>query len=190
MRRRLACCLLLAACRGEPSPAADAGAAPAAAAARASDSAFAEVQRHGRDVMGVDQTVSTHVFEDLPDGGRIVYTANAAGDTATASAIRRHLREVATAFAAGDFSQPARVHSREVPGTAVMAARRSALSYDMRDRPDGGEIRIVTRDPAALAAVRDFLQFQRNDHRAAEHEGHAGAMDHAAHMRATGAKTP
>ena len=37
-----------------------------------SDSAFAQVQERGRAVMGVDQYTSTHVFESLPDGGRIV----------------------------------------------------------------------------------------------------------------------
>jgi hypothetical protein len=37
-----------------------------------SDSAFAQVQERGEKVMGVDQYISRHVFESLPDGGRIV----------------------------------------------------------------------------------------------------------------------
>lgn len=32
--------------------------------------------------------------------------------------------------------------------------------------------RIVTADELVLAAVHDFLEFQRMDHRAAGHEGH------------------
>lgn len=180
MTRRLGLVLLLAACRGDASSGDRAqGAAPATG-----DSAFAEVQRRGADVMGVDQARSTHVFEDLPDGGRIVYTADAPDDTAAVHQIQRHLRQVAVAFAAGDFSQPAQVHGREVPGTAVLAARRASVAYTMSDRPDGGELRLRTTDAATLAAVREFLQFQRDDHRAAAHEGHGGAMDHAAHMGA------
>jgi hypothetical protein len=38
-------------------------------------------------------------------------------------------------------------------------------------------VRITTTDPAALAAVHEFLAFQRADHRAAGHEG----MTHAGH---------
>jgi hypothetical protein len=36
--------------------------------------------------------------------------------------------------------------------------------------PGGGEVRIRTASPAALAAIHEFLAFQRMDHRA--HEGH------------------
>jgi hypothetical protein len=185
MRRTLAV-LLLAGCKAA-APASD----PASAAG--ADSAFAAVQARGATVMGVSQTASTHVFEDLPDGGRIVYTANAANDTAAVHAIQAHLRDIAGAFAKGDFSQPAQVHGREVPGTAALAARNATVRYLVADRPDGGELRIVTNDAATLAAVRDFLQFQRTDHRAPAHEGHSAAMDHAAHMRSAerpGGKAP
>ncbi|MEP6472187.1 MAG: hypothetical protein ABJC74_00595, partial [Gemmatimonadota bacterium] len=36
------------------------------------DSAFSALQQRGEHYMGVDQTTSTHKFQDLPDGGRIV----------------------------------------------------------------------------------------------------------------------
>ncbi|MCU0623484.1 MAG: hypothetical protein MUF53_06405 [Gemmatimonadaceae bacterium] len=181
MRRLALFPLLVAACGRQAPPAAD--------SAAQADAAFAAVQTRGAAVMGVDQTTSTHVFEDLSDGGRIVYTANAPTDTTAIRTIRTHLRDIAVAFAAGDFSQPAAVHGRPVPGTEVMAAKRAAIRYTPTDRPDGAELRIATSDAAALAAVRDFLQFQRDDHRAAGHEGHAGAMDHAAHMRTMDART-
>jgi hypothetical protein len=61
------------------------------------------------------------------------------------------------------------VHNREVPGTDVMAARRSAISYTARDRPKGGELRIASRDSVAIAAIHQFLAFQRMDHHAAGH---------------------
>jgi hypothetical protein len=185
MRRLLPFILSAAACAGPELP-------PPGGTPRA-DSAFAAVQARGAEVMGVDQQAATHVFEDLADGGRILFTANDASDTSAVRTIQAHLRAQATAFAAGDFSGPARVHGRAVPGTDVMAARRRSMRYDASDRPDGGELRIVATDPEALAAVRRFLQFQREDHRAAGHEGHGAAMDHAAHMRAgpmPGARMP
>ena len=83
------------------------------------------------------------------------------------------LRGIAAAFAAGDFRTPAFVHMRQVPGTAVMAAERSAITYAVRDLPRGGEVRITTRDAEALAAVHAFIAYQRQDHRA----GGAGTAD-------------
>jgi len=138
--------LLAAACGGH----ADRGTA-------AADSAFQDVQRRGAVVMGVDQEASSHVFEDLPDGGRIVFTMNDPADSAGAAIIRGHLRAVADSFRAGIFSAPALVHAQEVPGYA--------------DRAAGGELRLTTASPEALAAIHDFLAFQRLDHRAAGHEG-------------------
>jgi hypothetical protein len=139
---------------------------------RASDSAFAAVQARGRGVMGVDQYTSAHVFEDLPDGGRIVLDRDEARDTTGVAAIRAHMREIAGEFARGDFTSPGLVHARDVPGTAVMTARASTLSYIASDRPRGAEVRIRSADPEAVKAVHEFLAFQRSDHRAAGHEMH------------------
>jgi hypothetical protein len=122
--------------------------------------------------MGVDQYTSAHVFEDLPDGGRIVLDRADAADTADVATIRAHMREIAAAFARGDFTAPGLVHAQEVPGTAVMAARRGAITYTAHDRPRGAEVRVRTTDSAAVAAVHAFLAFQRMDHRAAGHEAH------------------
>ncbi len=129
------------------------------------DSAFTSMQARGKMVMGVDQSASTHHFDSLPDGGRIELQANG-DDTVALRAIRRHLRGIARAFAAGDFSSPMLVHAEKVPGTGVMAERRASLRYTYNDVPRGGAVRIRTRDPQALAAVHEFLAFQRKEHRA------------------------
>ncbi|MDF1505905.1 hypothetical protein [Roseisolibacter sp. H3M3-2] len=136
------------------------------------DTSFAAVQARGKQAMGVDQYTSAHRFDDLADGGRITLVRDAA-DTAGARVIRAHLRDVAAAFARGDFATPGFVHGRDVPGTAVLAARRAALAYAVSDLPGGGALRITTADPAAVKAVHEFLAFQRRDHRApGEVRGH------------------
>lgn len=129
------------------------------------DREFAAVQERGQVAMGVDQYTSTHHFETLADGGRIELQRDEkdARDVAT---IRAHLREVMEAFKKGDFSTPAFVHAQDVPGTAVMAARRQAIRYTYADLPQGGEIRLATSDPEALRAIHEFLAFQRRDHHA------------------------
>lgn len=137
------------------------------------DSAFAAMQGRGERVMGVDQYTSAHVFQDLADGGRVVLDRDGSADTSGIGTIRQHMREIAAAFRAGDFAKPFQVHAQVVPGTDIMAARRASITYEAVDRPRGAEVRIRTRDPVAIAAVHEFLAFQRNAHRAAGHEGMA-----------------
>ena len=130
---------------------------------------FAAMQMRGEHVMGVNQYTSAHVFEDLPDGGRIVLERADASDTADIKQIRAHMHEIAEAFRAGDFAKPFEVHAQTVPGTDIMRAKRTAISYEPSDLPRGGEVRITTQDATAIAAVHDFLAFQRSAHHAAAH---------------------
>jgi len=147
--------LLLAACGGSAGSSSD-------------DAQFSEVQSRGAVAMGVDQYTSSHVFEDLPDGGRIVLQRDSI-DAAGTATIRAHMQDIATRFAQGDFTLPGFVHSQSVPGTDVMAARRAAIRYQADTLPRGGQVRITTTDSAAIRAIHAFLAFQRKDHRAAGH---------------------
>jgi hypothetical protein len=136
---------------------------------RSDDAEFAAMQTRGAHVMGVDQYTSAHVFEDLPDGGRVVLERADPADTTDIAKIRSHMRDIAAAFRAGDFTKPFEVHDQAVPGTAVMTARRAAISYDAKDLPRGGEVRLTSTDSAAVAAIHEFLAFQRNAHHASAH---------------------
>ena len=128
------------------------------------DSAFSRLQERGRTAMGVDQYSSRHVFEALPDGVRIELQRNQ-DDAEGTEAIRSHLREIAAAFKAGDFSTPAFVHWQEVPGVRAMMERRETMTYTYKPLPRGGELRITSPDTAAVKAVHEFLAFQNSDHR-------------------------
>jgi len=136
-------------------------------ASPAPDSAFAALQQRGEAAMGVDQYASAHVFEPLPDGGRIVLQMKESNASEEAK-IRSHMRTIAAAFSSGDFSVPGFVHDSVVPGTAVMGRLRAEISYVPRDIERGGELRLITRNPEAVRAIRDFLAFQTMDH----HAGH------------------
>jgi hypothetical protein len=134
----------------------------------ATDSGYAGVQARGEVAMGVNQYTSQHVFEPLPDGGRIELQRDV-DDSAGTSQIRRHMRQIAARFAGGDFQLPGFVHAQSVPGTDVMAARRSAIHYRVEDLPRGGALVLRSEDPSAVRAIHEFLAFQRQDHRAAAH---------------------
>jgi hypothetical protein len=69
------------------------------------------------------------------------------------------------AFQAGDFSTPAFVHMRNMPGTDVMASRKALITYEYEDLPLGGAVRITTNDSQARAAIAEFLKAQRTEHR-------------------------
>lgn len=159
--------LLLACGAGAPAPD---GARHAAhdTAAEAPDTGFAAMQERGRQAMGVDQYTSSHIFEALPDGGRIVLQRDSL-DPAGTQAIRAHLAAIAAAFAEGRFDVPGFVHAQAVPGTDVMAARRAAIRYTMDTLPRGGAVTIRSADSAAVRAVHAFLEFQRQAHHAMGH---------------------
>ena len=165
MMRLTSCAFLglaLAGCVGESPRSAERH----AAAAR--DATFAGVQSRGAVAMGVDQYTSSHVFEPLADGGRIELQRDA-GDSVGVAQIRRHMQEISTRFAVGDFQLPGFVHAHAVPGTDVMAARRAAITYSVESLPRGAAVRVRSADPAAIEAIHQFLAFQRQDHHAAAH---------------------
>lgn len=135
-----------------------------AQAATHGDSAFHAMQTRGKKVMRVDQYTSIHQFVSLPDGGRIELQRDR-DDLAGTAAIRAHLRQIAGAFSAGDFSGPFAVHEETVPGVPVLRARRSAVAYDVSDLPRGAELRIRSTDPVAIDAIHRFLAYQRREHR-------------------------
>ncbi len=132
------------------------------------DSGFVALQERGREAMGVDQYTSSHVFDALPDGGRIELQRDV-DDPPGIATIRQHLQEVAAAFQRGDFRIPGFVHAQPVPGTDVMARARERITYTYSELPRGGQIRITTTDPDALHAVHEFMTFQRRDHRSGGH---------------------
>jgi hypothetical protein len=133
------------------------------------DSSFGALQQRGETAMGVNQYTSQHIFESLPTGGRIVLQRKES-DSVGEAAIREHMRAISRAFASGDFAIPGFVHATsEVPGTAVMKQLKAEIAYTSRDLPRGAEVVISTKNPRAVAAIHDFLAFQRMDHRTGMH---------------------
>jgi hypothetical protein len=134
-----------------------------ARSASAQDSSFAGMQARGKMAMGVDQYESAHRFDVFPDGGRIELQMKS-DDSVSVAQIRAHLRLIQHAFQAGDFTTPAFVHMRAMPGTETMARKKGVITYTYADLPRGGQVRIRSKDPAALAAIREFLTAQTEEH--------------------------
>jgi len=134
-----------------------------------SDSSFAALQQRGETAMGVNQYTSQHVFEPLPNGGRIVLQREAS-DSVGVAAIRAHMDTISKSFGNGDFAVPGFVHATgDVPGTAAMKRLKAEITYTPQDLPGGAQVVISTRNPQAISAIHEFLAFQRMDHRAGKH---------------------
>lgn len=126
----------------------------------------ASIDQRGTMVMGFDQAHTQHHFLLFSDGGAIDVTANDPADTKNRDAIRSHLPHIAVMFGEGNFDAPMLVHdSTNVPGTTVMAERKGAIRFQYVETAKGGRVNIITSDPAALAAVHQFLQFQIAEHK-------------------------
>ena len=138
---------------------------PAAAAVTAAQHQHSATDR-AHQVMGFDQHRTTHHFYLFSDGGAIEVSVKDSSDATNRDAIRAHLPHIASMFGTGDFEAPMLVHdTRNVPGTAVMAARKATIRYRYLETPTGGRVDIQTADPEALAAVHAFLKFQITDHK-------------------------
>lgn len=118
----------------------------------------------GEKAMGFSQTATTHHFRLLPDGGYVQVQANAADDAMNRDHIRMHLQMQAKKFAAGDFGAPELTHDRVPPGVSEMQKLKSSIRYQYEEMERGARLRISSKDPAAVAAIHQFLKFQIEDH--------------------------
>jgi hypothetical protein len=133
------------------------------------------MEHRGDAVMGFSHETTTHAFKLSDDGGAIEVVANDPKDAKSIEAIRAHLREIAKAFAKGDFSKPKAIHEELPDGAAEMRELRDAIKYDYAAMERGGRVRITTSDAKALDAVHRFLKFQVREHHAERDPAHAHA---------------
>ena len=124
----------------------------------------ADVETHGDTAMGFPHDSTRHHFRISPDGGAIEVTVNDTKDAHNIQAIRTHLTHIVMMFSNGDFSIPMFVHSQVPPGVTEMKDKQAEISYSFEELPDGGRVRISTKNHDALNAIHDFLSFQIEDH--------------------------
>jgi hypothetical protein len=125
----------------------------------------AEVDQRGDEGMGFSHVMTGHHFHLLPHGGSIEVESDSPENNASKEAIRRHMQKIAGMFAQGDFSLPMFIHDTVPPGVEVMKRLKDQIAYTAENTAKGAQVRILTRNPEALAAVHEFLRFQIKDHR-------------------------
>lgn len=136
------------------------------------------VAERGAKVMSFSLDATTHFFEPTATGGVQQVVADDHHDREQIRLIRQHLRHEAGAFRHGDYSDPAMIHGRDMPGLAALEAGAGRMAVTYRDLPDGAAISFQSRDQALVAAVADWFAAQVSDHGAdaamGSHAGHHG----------------
>ena len=124
----------------------------------------AGVNERGDHAMGFSHKKTTHRFRLLTDGGAIEVRANSPADKESREQIRKHLRQIAEAFPAGDFEAPFLTHGKIPPGVPSMKRLGKEIDYEFEEIEGGARVRLSTKNPEALAAIHDFMKFQIEDH--------------------------
>ena len=121
--------------------------------------------------MPFDLNRTMHLFTPSADGGIQIIMVHD-GDAALIAGVRAHLRKEATAFARGDYSDPARIHGRGMPGLMQLQAGAKRIAVTYAARRDGASIRFRTADPKLIAALHRWFAAQVHDHGAHAMMGH------------------
>lgn len=115
--------------------------------------------------MGFSQAATTHHFLLKPNGGVIQVEVIDPAEVRERNNVRMHLGHIAQSFQNGNFDVPMLVHDAVPPGVPEMKRLRKSIHYSFEETPNGGRVVISTTNKNALAAIRQFLQFQIAEHR-------------------------
>jgi hypothetical protein len=122
--------------------------------------------------MPFDLARTTHFFDDTDQGGVETITANDASDAGQIALIRSHLTVEAERFARSDFSDPARIHGRDMAGLVALESVGSRLHVQYAELSTGARIVYSSDDPAVITAIHQWFDAQRRDHDAHSHMSH------------------
>jgi hypothetical protein len=115
-------------------------------------------------VMTFDMAKTVHIFKMTESGGiqRVIVRDTSYADQVML--IQQHLREEASRFQHGDYSDPATLHGATMPGLKELqrGAKRVKVSYS--NLPDGAEITFETKDPHLLTSIHRWFGSQLSEH--------------------------
>jgi hypothetical protein len=132
-------------------------------AVRADDSHQNMVMQHGAQVMPFDQKQAMHMFLPSTTGGVVEIVVHDM-DATQITLVRSHLLQEAAMFMRGDYSDPAYIHGKTMPGLATLESAASRVSIRYFETPSGAAIALASTDPDLVAAIHQWLAAQQRDH--------------------------
>ena len=124
----------------------------------------ARVHRMSSHVMPFEISKTIHIFKMTEFGGIQQVISRDPGETDQVALIREHLRHEAERFERGDYSDPARLHGKDMPGLAELSASPSAIQVSYSDIPAGGQLLFKTEDLRLLTAIHRWFGAQLSEH--------------------------
>jgi hypothetical protein len=121
------------------------------------------IRERSTHVMPFSMDASMHTFEPTSTGGVMTVLVHN-GDANQIALVRAHLQKEATSFARGDYSDPAFIHGKNMPGLAALSAGAKRISVRYASLPAGATIAFRTMDPALIIALHRWFAAQVSDH--------------------------
>jgi tRNA U34 5-carboxymethylaminomethyl modifying GTPase MnmE/TrmE len=113
--------------------------------------------------MPFNMNEAMHMFTPTNTGGVqeiMVHDGNAQ----QISLVHQHLQQQAIAFAHGDFSNPAYVHGKNMPGLSELEHDYSRMTVTYANTDLGGKIIYTSTDSNVVNAIHQWFQAQVHDH--------------------------
>ena len=132
-------------------------------AVRADDAHQNMVTEHGKQTMPFDQSQAMHMFLPSATGGVVEIVVHDMNPTQIAL-VRAHLLQEAAKFVRGDYTDPAYIHGKAMPGLVQLTLRSSSISVRYFETPSGAAITLDSSEQALISAIHEWLMAQQHDH--------------------------
>ena len=115
-------------------------------------------------VMPFDMSRTVHIFRMTEQGGiqRVVIKDSSAREQV--SLIQQHLKHEAERFQTGDFSDPEKLHGKDMPGLKDLQTGGSTIRVSYAALADGAQITFSTDDRHLLTAIHRWFGAQLSEH--------------------------
>jgi hypothetical protein len=117
---------------------------------------------HG--VMPFDMSKTVHIFKMTESGGIQRVIAKDPIEADQIALIRKHLQHEAERFQHGDYSDPATLHGRHMPGLMDLQNGASRIKVSYASVSSGAEITFETTDLHLLTAIHRWFGAQLSEH--------------------------
>ena len=147
---------------------------PVHAVEKADEKRLDEIAERGSHVMPFDLEKTTHIFTQTPNGGVQQVIAKNKSDTEQINLIHTHLSEISNEFKHGNFSNPEKIHGKDMPGLAELkAAQPEQIKFEYEELPDGAQITYSTKVEELKRAIHQWFEAQLSDHARHAVPGHS-----------------
>jgi len=152
----------------------------ALAVEKVSEARLDEVAERGSHVMPFDLEQTTHIFSKTAQGGLQQVVVKDPANTEQIKLIRQHLTKISTEFRKGDFSNPTKIHGKDMLGLEVLRnTKPEQISIVYKELPNGAEINYASQEEKVIVAIHQWFDAQLNDHARHAISGHSEhSMNH------------